>query len=451
MPFSRSILLLSIAGAVVAGCNTTQRMEIPPVSGAAPTASLNSFGEKASFALSKVVADIRRGTEILHFPSYELGGSGTLCNYTYGDNSIVNWRGGTAVFGRWDTELGALFHETLTRKGFEIAGDPSDLFGRQKSASSAEYFIGARITEIRGNLCESHHWWDGRPLGEFSGEIFMRVEWIVFSSLTQREVVRFTTDGYRNATKPRKDGIILIFQEAFAEASDKFAADSRTVAVASRKSPGDSLSASPSMAPLALTGAPGSKLPLKIQVNKILASVVTIRVGTGHGSGFIVSRDGHVLTNAHVVGNASRVAVRFSNGVEITGEVVRRNEKRDTALVKLPLRTQAPLPIGSGKPKRLDSVFAIGSPILEALQSTVTQGIISAFRTDSASGQSFIQADVSISPGNSGGPLVDETGAVIGISVAKYNIDGAAGLGLFIPIGEALDSLSIEMAPENRS
>ena len=90
-------------------------------------------------------------------------------------------------------------------------------------------------------------------------------------------------------------------------------------------------------------------------------------------------------------------------------------------------------------------MYAAGTPINEALKTTVTKGIISNIRVDNASGLKFIQADASISPGNSGGPLFDKFGNVIGISVAKYNANSAEGLGLFIPLKDAFSSIKLSI------
>src|SRR3546814_386587 len=83
----------------------------------------------------------------------------------------------------------------------------------------------------------------------------------------------------------------------------------------------------------------------------------------------------------------------------------------------------------------------------DLLESTVTKGIVSALRTDPASGRRFIQADVAVSPGSSGGPLFSADGRIIGISAAKYTGAGAEGLGLFIPIADALAALGMTLTP----
>ena len=176
---------------------------------------------------------------------------------------------------------------------------------------------------------------------------------------------------------------------------------------------------------------------------------MTVRLGLGHGSGFVISEDGLILTNQHVVGDSKRVSIVLSNGIEIEGMVLARNEGRDVALIKIPLRVPSYLPVRTERPARLEKVFVIGTPITEGLRSTVTSGVVSAIRIEPRSGLSFIQSDAAISPGNSGGPLLDENGNVIGISVAKVR-KASEGLNMFIPIDEALEALNLKPKPASR-
>ncbi|MBT5076501.1 MAG: trypsin-like peptidase domain-containing protein, partial [Rhodospirillales bacterium] len=120
----------------------------------------------------------------------------------------------------------------------------------------------------------------------------------------------------------------------------------------------------------------------------------------------------------------------------------RKLKSRDIALIKVGLHVPNPLPIRHKPLTRLEQVYAIGTPIEEGLHSTISKGIVSGFRN--FNGKKFIQSDTSISPGNSGGPLVDQNGNVVGVSVLKVVTPGAEGLGLFIPISNALSALKIK-------
>ncbi|MEQ9326902.1 MAG: serine protease, partial [Rhodospirillales bacterium] len=164
---------------------------------------------------------------------------------------------------------------------------------------------------------------------------------------------------------------------------------------------------------------------------------------SGHGSGFFVSADGLILTNAHGVGTASRVRVTLSTGRRIYGEVMRRDTVRDVALVRVEPQRIRPLPLRFTPVKQAEKVYAIGTPTIEALSSTITSGIVSAVRAPESPDKGFIQADAPVSPGNSGGPLLDDQGNVVAITVLKVR---GENLNLFIPIASALEAMRMKPA-----
>jgi serine protease Do len=139
------------------------------------------------------------------------------------------------------------------------------------------------------------------------------------------------------------------------------------------------------------------------------------------GSGFVISSDGYILTNSHVVENAGKIVVGFIDGSELEADLVGIDPNTDIALVRVyGERAFASLPLGNSDPVRPgDWVVAVGNPY--GLSHTVTAGIVSAMhRRDVLGGRydDFIQTDAAINPGNSGGPLVDLNGEVIGINTA---------------------------------
>ncbi|TGU74395.1 DegQ family serine endoprotease [Geomonas terrae] len=159
------------------------------------------------------------------------------------------------------------------------------------------------------------------------------------------------------------------------------------------------------------------------------------------GSGFIISDDGYLITNNHVVKDADEIKVKLSDGREFKGEVKGRDDKLDLALIKIAAKGHLPVaPLGdSDKIEVGDWVMAIGNPF--GLAQTVTAGIISAQGRVIGSGpyDDFIQTDASINPGNSGGPLFNTDGEVIGINTAI--VSGGQGIGFAIPINMAKDIL----------
>ncbi len=164
------------------------------------------------------------------------------------------------------------------------------------------------------------------------------------------------------------------------------------------------------------------------------------RVERGTGSGFIVSPDGVILTNAHVVNGADTVTVTLKDGREFKGKVVGQDTLTDVAVVRVQAGNLPTVPVGNSEALRPGEwAIAIGNPL--GLDNTVTAGIISATGRSSAEVRvadkrvSFIQTDAAINPGNSGGPLLNQRGEVIGMNTAI--IGGAQGLGFAIPINTA--------------
>ncbi len=163
----------------------------------------------------------------------------------------------------------------------------------------------------------------------------------------------------------------------------------------------------------------------------------------GVGSGFIISPEGYILTNNHVVEDADQIKVKLANGKEYDGKVVGRDPKTDLALVKIKGASDLqPLKLGNSEDLKVGSwVVAVGSPF--GLEQTVTAGIVSAKGRVIGSGpyDNFIQTDASINPGNSGGPLINMKGEVIGINTAIIAV--GQGIGFAIPI-----NMAKEIAPQ---
>jgi serine protease Do len=164
------------------------------------------------------------------------------------------------------------------------------------------------------------------------------------------------------------------------------------------------------------------------------------------GSGFIVSRDGYILTNDHVVDGSDQVTVRLLDRREFKAKVIGTDPNTDLAVVKIDANNLTPAPLGDSDGARVGEwVLAVGNPLGDNLTFTVTSGIISAKgrtlalpNSSDRSIQDFIQTDAAINPGNSGGPLVSVGGAVIGVNSAIASQTGFySGYGFAIPINLA--------------
>jgi S1-C subfamily serine protease len=218
----------------------------------------------------------------------------------------------------------------------------------------------------------------------------------------------------------------------------------------------------PAAAPAAVTVAAGSSGPRKAPeltavVAAVRSSVVTITSegfssrgfrsipSTGVGSGVVLTANGYILTNRHVVADSQSLVVELSDGEQFPATIVKQSDDQDLALIKIEAKGLTPALIGDDASLQVgETVIAIGSP-LGTFTETVTKGILSATgRTitvqDDATGRpvtltNLLQTDAAINPGNSGGPLLDANGRVVGINTAVSA--NAEGLGFAIPISAA--------------
>jgi serine protease Do len=158
----------------------------------------------------------------------------------------------------------------------------------------------------------------------------------------------------------------------------------------------------------------------------------------GVGSGFILTTDGYVMTNAHVVDGADEVIVTLTDKREFKAKIIGADKRSDVAVVKIEATGLPAVKIGDSNRMRVGEwVMAIGSPF--GLENTVTAGIVSAKQRDTGDYLPFIQTDVAINPGNSGGPLINMRGEVVGINSQIYSRSGGfQGISFAIPIDEAI-------------
>ena len=158
--------------------------------------------------------------------------------------------------------------------------------------------------------------------------------------------------------------------------------------------------------------------------------IPTYRERRGVGSGFVLHESGLIVTNDHVIKDASALQVTWPNGKKARGQVIARVARADVAFVKVEAKGLPSLELATAEPQVGAFVVAIGSPL--GLEHSVSVGILSAIgRTVGESAVGFLQTDTAINPGNSGGPLIDLQGNVIGVNTAIAQ--GAQGIGFAIP------------------
>jgi hypothetical protein len=178
-------------------------------------------------------------------------------------------------------------------------------------------------------------------------------------------------------------------------------------------------------------------------ISDVMKASVTIRSEEGHGSGFIISQDGYIITNYHVVSNKEDLQVILYNGYDYKAEVVRVDKKHDLALLKIEENSLSPFKLSANRNIKLATeIYAVGTPSAEDLGQTISAGIVSGIRKTNFGGH-LIQTDASINSGNSGGAIVNEQGEVIAVVSSKLVGFGIEGVAFGIPFYEILDQLKI--------
>ncbi|WP_082594482.1 S1C family serine protease [Sphingomonas sp. Root710] len=376
--------------------------------------------------LARLVVKMKRGET---FGQYR---TGLLCMFP---KDIVWSRG-----GKWDfdiEEFDDVFREEMAQAGFAIAGNPSNLF-EDESDSRPEYLIGGTVSQMRMDVC-----YPTSGIGAFGSvksKATIDVEWQVYSEIERKVIGTVKTSGNAEAADGRRRGEFSAVLDAFAVAVRKLADNQRLRAALT----------GPMTDRNVARAAPQGLTPLSIRTSVIAPASVADAVGSavlifagGHGSGFLISPDGYVLTNYHVAGGGQYVKVRWADGTESLGEVIRGDKARDVALIKTDAKGREPLRLRQQPVKIGEDIYAIGAPLDKNLQNTVTKGIVSATRV--IDGLNYFQGDVGVTFGNSGGPIIDSKGQVVGMTVSG-RVDTPM-VNFFIPIAEAQSFLGLQLQP----
>ncbi len=174
-----------------------------------------------------------------------------------------------------------------------------------------------------------------------------------------------------------------------------------------------------------------------------MKATLTISSNDSHGSGFFVSSDGYIVTNCHVINEEKDYLAKLNDGTELPLEIIRKSKSTDLALLKIEVKDQLAFDIMNLPEISIGSIiYAIGTPQAIDLGQTVSKGIISGVRT-SDSGCDFIQTDASSNPGNSGGPLLQKNGALMGVVCSKIRGFGIEGLSFAMSAEEILKTLRV--------
>jgi hypothetical protein len=356
----------------------------------------------------------------------------------------------------WDNDEGAFSDSFLTKTAYKafndidnlkIIGDPNKLFMEEED-EDPDYLISAQITDVELGICKEFSLLFGYYSGKESGRAYVKTIWQVYSVADNKIVYNTETEGYYELDTPNKKGIKKVIRGAFKKSIKNLLAEENFFKAI--KNPylyesGNKAEAKKSNKYQKAIYVPKKNLfkdPITQNIPYIKNSVVRINVGTSLGSGFFVSPE-YILTNRHVVGGNENVIITLEGGIKINGKVLRKDYRRDVALIKTDKIVGAGLPIRTTDVIETDEVYAIGSPLEDTYQGTVTKGVVSNF-VKNRFYKDLIQADVDIQEGNSGGALVDKNGNIVGITVSGIG-KRSIGMNFFIPIKDALNHLNVKL------
>ena len=375
---------------------------------------------------TKVVVKLKRGEHIGAMKA------GLLC-IPQGD---LNWKGGKVSVD--SDEFTDAFKEELEKYDFKTVGDTNALF-EDPSSWKSEILVAGLIKELKANICYPHG-----GFGNFTtakGDAYIKVDWQIYSKLDRSVVHTVSTEGSYKNTDATAGGDNVAVLNAFSQATRNLLADAKFREIVSKG--GETVKESLQVSSNSIVVSNKKSKEIGKDPKKWSGAVGTVFAGGGHGSGFVISDD-LIITNSHVVGASNSVTVKLDSGIEVLGKVVATNAPRDVALIKLDASLPFHFNVRRELPSVGEEVYALGSPLDESLKSTLSKGIVSAFREENK--MNYIQSDVNVVPGNSGGPLIDKSGKVIGITVSGIFINKAPqGINFFIPIDDAITALNLKL------
>lgn len=294
------------------------------------------------------------------------------------------------------------------REALELGGHP---------AAQAPHLLRAQVTSAE---CV-------RRKGERTCEVGIR--WSLRDAATGEEVYVVLTRGLGTSDEPP-----VALRDAVTDATDRLLARERFSAQLRA-------SAHTRPPPIALRACTDAPPALPSQMKAALAAAVFVEAADGVGSGVVVSPDGWILTAAHVVSGQDGVKVHVRDGTSVPARVVALDSRQDVALLRADGERWACLPFAATPAEVGTELYAIGSPLGEALEFSVSKGIVSGARR--VGDVRFLQTDASLNPGNSGGPLVDLSGHLLAVVSWKVAGEGVEGLGFGVPVDAVEHAFSL--------
>lgn len=344
-------------------------------------------------------------------------------------------------------DLRSNVNNTLKDVGYSVPSEAGkSVFS---TAPTSRFALQGEMRDIKYDIHSSSPY---ASLAHFETAVTVEVTWKLLNA-SRQPVIEQKTSG---SSIRFENGGTAAFEDAFENALYAFLERPEVAAALAMAGPVSAASASPTAgAEPAKAKATDNLAAISVQrpaplkpngdngISAAAHCVVTVETADGHGSGCLISADGYLITNAHVVGNEASVKVQLPDGLLATGTVVRVNTDLDLALVKVEVDGLTAFRLPSTTTAELGTdVYAIGTPADKELGQTVTKGIISGRRK--IEGHVLLQTDVSINGGSSGGALVTRAGQLLGIVNAKLVGRGIEGIGFAIPAEQVSEALQLK-------
>lgn len=358
-------------------------------------------------------------------------------------------KGGKLIDLKWEEsfavateEFNKIAEDELIKTGYNIKKQVK-LFAEEGIDREAPLLLGANLKNLQINY-EFH----GFAYVPENVKCEVELEWQIFSR-KKREVIYTCTTKGKSFVIDR--GVSIAIKDAVRDALIELGFNAEM-----RKTVQNFSNLLPKIKTDTKTVSLPKKTPVKFadyaaMIKRSIESTVTVlRDDDGHGSGFLISDNGYLITNHHVIDKAKEITVKFENGFEFPAELVAFDEDYDVALLKIKGSGFKGLAVNTAMAGVATDVTSISTPADVKLGQTVSKGIISGKRE--MEGKLYYQTDVSISPGSSGGPLFNSKGEVIGITTWVIRGGGTEGLNFAIPVSVAIEKLGITFieAPKSK-
>lgn len=340
-------------------------------------------------------------------------------------------------------EFNKITEDELMKSGYDIKKQVK-LFSDEGVDKEADLIIGANLKDLSINYELDYYSTDmGLLFGPSNVKCKVELEWQIFSRKKREVIYTVVTKGESYCNEKTDKRVSMAIKNAVRDALIVLGYDAgmrKTVTEYKQLIPKVKKDTKQTVIPK-ITSTKFADYSSMVR-SRIQSTVTVLRDDNRHGSGFLISDNGYMITNHHVIDKAKEITVKFENGFEFPAELIAFDEEYDVALLKIKGNGFKGLPVNVDMAGVATEVTSISTPADVKLGQTVTKGIISGKRE--IEGKIYYQTDVSISPGSSGGPLFNSNGEVIGITTWVIRGGGTEGLNFALPVSVAIEKLGIQ-------